>query len=168
MKVIFLDNDGVMCLVDNWGSRFFKREKYAKETNPPPHASLDIIFDDFDQKCVKVLNSILEETGAKIVISSDWKLHAPLETLQKYYFLQGVSSYPIDITPDKKVYHMSMLESTREDEIMEWLENHPEVTHWVAVDDMLLKGLTNFVHTPQSFEGIKQTGIKEKILKYLE
>ena len=28
-------------------------------------------------------------------------------------------------------------------------------------------GLTNFVHTPMSNEGIKQSGVKEKILKYL-
>ena len=28
-------------------------------------------------------------------------------------------------------------------------------------------GLTNFVHTPRSNEGIKQNGIKEKILKFL-
>jgi len=27
--------------------------------------------------------------------------------------------------------------------------------------------LTNFVHTPISNEGIKQSGVKEKILKYL-
>jgi hypothetical protein len=28
-------------------------------------------------------------------------------------------------------------------------------------------GLTNFVLTPKSNEGIKQSGIKEKIIKYL-
>jgi hypothetical protein len=28
-------------------------------------------------------------------------------------------------------------------------------------------GLTNFVLTPKSIEGIKQTGIKEKILNFL-
>jgi hypothetical protein len=28
-------------------------------------------------------------------------------------------------------------------------------------------GLSNFVHTPKSREGIKQSGIKEKILNFL-
>jgi hypothetical protein len=28
-------------------------------------------------------------------------------------------------------------------------------------------GLTNFVHTPRSYEGIKQSGIKDKVLNYL-
>jgi hypothetical protein len=71
-------------------------------------------------------------------------------------------------------------------EIGHWLENHPEVTHWVAVDDLDMSvdflgdrfaakdgsdvkpGLTNFVHTPRSYEGIKQNGIKQKIIKLLQ
>jgi hypothetical protein len=69
-------------------------------------------------------------------------------------------------------------------EIGHWLENHPEVTHWVAVDDLNMSaeflskyfskdesdenpGLSNFVLTPRSREGIKQSGVKEKILKFL-
>ena len=64
----------------------------------------------------------------------------------------------------------------------EWLKEHPEVTHWVAVDDLNMGkeiyssygdetrewGLTNFVWTPLSTEGIKQAGKKEKILKFLQ
>jgi hypothetical protein len=56
------------------------------------------------------------------------------------------------------------------------------ITHWVAVDDLNMGkeihsrygdetrewGLTNFVWTPLSTEGIKQAGKKEKILKYLQ
>jgi hypothetical protein len=60
-----------------------------------------------------------------------------------------------------------------------WLKEHSEVTQWVAVDDLSLGevygpisgnsngGLANFVLTPKSSEGIKQSGIKEKILKFL-
>jgi hypothetical protein len=29
-------------------------------------------------------------------------------------------------------------------------------------------GLSNFVHTPRSNEGIKQSGIKQKIIKFLK
>jgi len=77
------------------------------------------------------------------------------------------------------------LELERSMEIGHWLENHPEVTHWVAVDDLNMSfeflskyfsddesnknpGLSNFVLTPRLSEGIKQTGIKEKIIKYLK
>jgi hypothetical protein len=70
------------------------------------------------------------------------------------------------------------LEHSRTVEIKEWLHDHPEVTHWVAVDDLnmgkdgsswKLWGLDNFVHCKRPHnEGIKQSGIKEKILKFLE
>ena len=82
MKVIFLDNDGVICLASNWGSRYKKRKQTYTEDNPmsmdvePP---VEYRFDDFDTKAIKVLNDILTETRAEIVVSSDWKLHATVE-----------------------------------------------------------------------------------------
>ena len=41
--------------------------------------------------------------------------------------------------------------------------------HFAAKDpeDDEKPGLTNFVHTPRSNEGIKQSSVKEKILKFL-
>jgi hypothetical protein len=65
---------------------------------------------------------------------------------------------------------------TRVIEITQYLHDHPEVTHWVAVDDLNMGkngedwknwGIDNFVLTPKSSEGIKQLSIKEKILKFL-
>ena len=85
MKVLFLDNDGVICLSNNWGGRAKKWAKYRSEnpnsSNDKKDAPVDVRFDDFDEKAIKVLNSILEETGAEIVVSSDWRFHANLEEL---------------------------------------------------------------------------------------
>ena len=36
-------------------------------------------MDDFDSKAVKLLNRILDETGAEIVVSSDWRNWSTLE-----------------------------------------------------------------------------------------
>jgi hypothetical protein len=70
-------------------------------------------------------------------------------------------------------------------EIQHWVDNHSEITNWVAIDDLDMSvqflgggfsardgsdsqpGLANFVHTPRSSEGIKQCSIKEKVLKFL-
>ena len=78
------------------------------------------------------------------------------------------------------------LELERYMEIEHWVENNPQITHWVAIDDLDMSidflgprfsasdgsdntaGLTNFVHTPRSNEGIKQCDVKEKIIKFLE
>jgi hypothetical protein len=59
------------------------------------------------------------------------------------------------------------LERARCIEIRQYLEKHPEITKWVAVDDMDLSSLGNFVMTPSSGLGIHQEGIKEKIIAYL-
>jgi hypothetical protein len=65
-------------------STVVKTLKVVKKKKTPLYS---IRFDDFDTKSVKILNEILEETGAEIVVSSDWKLHATLEELGEYYEL---------------------------------------------------------------------------------
>lgn len=194
MKILFLDNDGVLCLSNNWGGRLKKFAKY-RSSNPNSSkfindAPVEYRFDDFDKKAIKILNEVLEETGAEIIVSSDWRYHATLEELGEYYLSQGIIKTPIGITPftkdiDPKWWvtfkNQALLEHERVIEIKHWLSLHPEVINWVAVDDLNLgiyepvsgdifneDGLTNFVHTRRNNEGIKQTGIKDKTLHYLK
>ena len=191
MKAIFLDHDGVIALSNNWGGRKKKWAKY-RSANPDSSPNLkdapvEYRFDDFDKKAIKVLNEILEETGAEIVVSSDWKLHATLEELGDYYESQGIIKKPIALTPNIqncKDYDSNFiwsprweLEQIRTIEIKQYLHEHPEVTHWVSVDDLNMGkigepwkdmwAIDNFVLTPKSNEGIKQSGVKEKIINYL-
>jgi len=176
MKVIFLDHDGVICISTEWAKRFKHYEGLAQ------------VFDPFNKKAVNVLNQIIEETDAEIVISSDWKYHATLEQLGEWYEKNGIIKKPIDTTPIRRTkapegfpWRRSVdLEQTRYLEIIDWLSEHPEVTHWVAIDDMDLGerfgeingnfqwGLKNFVRTPKSNEGLKQSGIKEKVVKFFK
>ena len=200
MKVIFLDNDGVICLSNNWGSRFKKQEKWGgmKLSMRGSEIPLEYRFDDFDQKAVKVLNEILEKTGAEIVVSSDWRLYATVEELGDYYESQGIIKRPYATTEIMNYMEWSeegfiaedfpwsrtdSSEQERHFEIMRWLGHNPSVTDWVVVDDLHMGihvdassygpyerswGLSNFVWTPQNNEGIKQSGVKEKMLKFLK
>jgi len=180
MKVLFLDNDGVICLSNNWGGRTKKWAKYRSE-NPDSSrekkdAPVSVRFDDFDKKAIKILNEIIEQTGCEIVVSSDWKLHANLEELGDYYESQGIIKRPIATTPNIQNCRWD-LEQTRTIEIRQYLHDNPEVTHWVSVDDLNMGkigepwkdewAINNFVLTPRSSEGIKQSGVKEKILNFL-
>jgi hypothetical protein len=105
--------------------------------------------------------------------------------------LQGIIKRPIGITnkklidcdvPNNFIWSRSWdLEQTRSLEIHQYLKDNPQITHWVAVDDLNMGkngldssiefdhdwGLENFVYTPLSNKGIKQSGVKEKIIKYL-
>ena len=195
MKVIFLDHDGVICLSTEWGGRFKKQREAGRKLSQSV-ASLPVKsrFDNFNKKAIKVLNQIIEQTDAEIVVSSDWKNHATIEELGEYYEQQGIIKKPIAFTPWLKECDWYLkeysefpwirqwdLEQVRSIEIRQHLINHPEITHWVAVDDLDMGktglyygmefehdwGLDNFVKTPLSTQGIKQTGIKEKILNFL-
>jgi len=173
MKAIFLDNDGVMCLSTEWGGRDKKIKKWKLQNPECPGYVNDksipawVRMDSFNAKAVKVLNEILEKTGAEIIVSSDWKLHCTLEQLQEMFLKYGVIKAPIATTPNHILKSMDELESTRVAEIEDWLSQNPQVDKWVAIDDLDLSALGNFVHTKRMKEGLKQCGIKEQVLKLL-
>lgn len=160
--ILFLDHDGVICLSTEWGSRFKNKE------------GLDGLFDRFNQKALNVLNEIIDETDCEIVISSDWRFHATLSQMQQLYKERGIAKSPIAYTRsdlDWKLFINSdgcmELEETRIAEINSYV-NEYKIEKWVAIDDMDLSKLKNFVQTPRSKEGIKQVGVKEKIIKFLK
>ncbi len=110
MKVIFLDVDGVLNYADCW----FRPENKNKGK---------FIWDD---DCIKRVNRIVKETGAKIVLSSDWRLY------DEYYDAvlnkMNIEGEIIDVTP-------SLMNLARGIEIQAWLDEHPEVTNFVILDD---------------------------------
>lgn len=192
MKVLFLDHDGVICLSPDWGGRFKKRKKYFTKHPVCSDSELpvNIRFDNFDRKSVEYLNDILEQTDADIVVSSDWRHFATLEELGNLYEQRGIIKRPIGVTKlvndceDYETFEFSRQwysEQCRCIEIHQWLKDNPLVSKWVAVDDLALEkngmyysveythdwGLENFVRTERTYEGIKQTGIKNKIISYL-
>jgi hypothetical protein len=104
MKVIFLDVDGVL---NDWDTPALSKYLWYKES------------------CMKQLQLLVKNTGAKIVVSSTWKYSEELMTklknvLEKY----GLSVY--DVTPDL---------SDKPPEIRAYLEVHPEVENYVILDD---------------------------------
>jgi hypothetical protein len=154
MKIIFLDNDGVICLGNNWGSRFKKQDRSVAETVADKDLPVEQRFDNFDKKAMGVLNEILEETGAQIIVSSDWRLFATIEELGEYYKSQGILRGPIGGTEifdytkwkDEGLFDEDFpwdryysREQERHFEILRWLRDNAQemnVTHWVAIDDL--------------------------------
>lgn len=195
MKIIFLDNDGVICLNNNWGSRFKKQKKWGgrKLSMSSLEIPVEYRFDTFDKVSVNRVNKLITLTDAEIVISSDWRLHGTLEELQHYYLCQRFIKAPIGLTPkfhyrdwindgfiqdpENFPWHRNLaLEQHRCFEIKRWLRDNPKVEKWVAIDDLNLGtldgdqfrdwGLEHFVHTPLK-EGIKQKRKVEETLSHL-
>lgn len=114
LKVIFLDFDGVItCHNSKWSLMPDK---------------------------MNMIRRICETTGAKIVISSSWRMNTLESTLAyitdpKTPYVDGkpysLSDFTIDVTCslwDREKYG-------RGDEIQAWLDFHPDVTNYVILDD---------------------------------
>lgn len=189
MKVIFLDHDGVICLSNNHGSRFKKAKTVFWGETEIMNLPVEQRFDNFDVKALKVLNRIIEKTECEIVVTSDWRNWATVEEMGNYYEQQGVIKKPLDFTPfindvevpeDFKWDKNFDFEQERALEIQSWLKNH-KVEKWVVLDNLHLGktvvnptasseknwGVDNFLWCPASYEGIKQSGIEDKIYKFL-
>lgn len=156
MRILFLDIDGVICTTSCYG--IGKNNKWGTYM--------------FDSKCVALLNFIIQETGAEIILSSDWRNQHTLSEMREIFAHNGVIRGPIGYTPSLKSYNGMNLEGGRADEIQLWVKTHiwKDDVKWVAIDDLNMSErlFPNFVHCPREQEGIKRTGIKEKILEILK
>jgi hypothetical protein len=162
MKVLFLDHYGVLCL----GKPGIVRSETSKPTADEFFDTGITVFSDFDSSAVTILNSILDTTGCEIVVSSDWKRGVTVDYMGEFYQKQGVKKSPIDFTdwlPNYPTYH-----EQRASEINTWLDLHPEITHWVSVDDLYMgTWLDNFAWAKHVDLGLTDPAVEQQILKYL-
>ena len=159
-RIIFLDIDGVISLHSDWGKEKDNRwDSYR-----------------FNKDCVEILNSILDQVDAEIVLSSDWKKHWTLKEMQEIFEHNGVKQGPVDFTPNNDLYKAGFLPGGRGAEIKQWLKenNQDNDITWVAIDDLDIDNggqdeffEDKFVHLPRYKEGIKQTNKKETIIKIM-
>lgn len=132
MKIIFLDFDGVLN-----SYAYFKSRDLEKDVSEDANA--------LDPKAVARLNRLVEATGASVVISSSWRHGRSLDRLAYMLALRGFVGPVIDKTVDWSEPKERVLETgkhqiiyqgqERGDEIRIWLDAHPEVTAFVALDD---------------------------------
>ena len=153
---IFLDIDGVLATSHQYGSK-----KLHPKYNCYP----------FDKKCVIVFNEIIEKIKPEIILSSDWKFHYNIEQMNEIFNWNGIDIKITDTTPNlwgTRFFSLSELENCRASEILLYATDY-ELTNYVAIDDLNLSKWipNNFVHTPRANEGIKQSGVKEKIINKL-
>lgn len=125
MKVIFLDFDGVL----NSSTSFLyesNRRKVHKEQGikGPVNQTLSL-------HCCAALQYVLDKyPEVKIVISSTWRELFDLEWLKA-----KLAEYHIDSSRVIGKTPKDYARGARGDEIQWWLNEHPEVTHYVAIDD---------------------------------
>ncbi len=110
MKVIFLDIDGVL------NSYQYDKGRTQADGN-------------IDRSRVALIKSLVDKTGAKIVLSSTWRELLGTDEARQLTDVFGEFSLTIyDKTP-----HVN---NDRQQEITQWLSEHPETTKFVIFDDI--------------------------------
>jgi hypothetical protein len=131
MRVLFLDIDGVL------NSRLLV-ESVAWEPPLGTERDLDII----DAYAISLLDHVVHETGAQVVVTSSWRATYGLEALRSLLARRGFSGTVLDMTPQ-------LVGRLRSSEIERWLADH-EVESFAIVDDDEEAGSrwrSRFVHT---------------------
>jgi len=154
---IFLDIDGVLAT---------SHQFYTNSKRWPEYGSYR-----FDDKCVKVFNEILNKTNSTIILSSDWKLNYSIKELNNIFKINNVGGVISDITPSLwgvKFTSLRDLEQCRAEEILLYVNEH-NITKYIAIDDLDLTPWIpdNFTQCRRANEGIKQSGLKDKILRVI-
>lgn len=131
MKVLFLDIDGVL------NHRMTKDRVCG--------------FMGLDPDLIAVFNKIVDAMpDLKIVVSSTWRhmfmpgVYSNFEELIQLLNKRGLKGEIIGRTPDS--WH-----DIRGREISEWLADHPEVTHYVILDDSPDAGSGHDAHYVRTF-----------------
>lgn len=112
MKVIFLDFDGVI-------------NDY-------------ISINEINDYNVVALKRIIDETNAKVVVTSShkyiWQKNNNIEGLSNSYYIKGLKEKGINVF-DYTPFIKHSIKDKREQEILEYLKSHPEITQYVILDD---------------------------------
>ena len=110
MKIIFLDIDGVLN-----SDEYFDKIK---------NLNINGIENDIDVNKIVLLKKSLDETGAKVVLTSSWRYTRKAQELKQLLLSYGII---VDCTP--------FIDNERGIEIKKWLQEHNDVQDFVILDD---------------------------------
>lgn len=114
MKILFLDFDGVLN-----HEQFYVKRHEADFKGYGEHP-----IREFDFNSVKVLNYIIEQTNAKVVISSTWRIGKSIEELQEILNSVGFKGEIIGKTPNLRSVGDFVY---RGNEILKWIKDNEEM-----------------------------------------
>ncbi len=151
MKIIFLDIDGVLNHQRFFNERFNARKQDKLDGNLVKKSEIDREAEEIDPESIENLNELIENTGAKVVISSTWRLGTEIETLQAILEKRGFIGEIIGKTP------IGCGCCQRGNEIHKWLGDNSDIigeesNNYIILDDdsdMLYWQRNNFINVDQ-------------------
>ena len=121
MKVIFLDIDGVLN-----SAQFCAKIKDKRLT-------MQKIEREIDKKPLLMLKRIVNETGARIVVTSSMRKEPTFKDFKEYVSHEGIRIHDVTLDFGDSGMH-------RGEEIREWIQKHKEeLEEYVILDDYTFK-----------------------------
>ncbi len=119
MKIIFLDIDGVLN-----SQLLFQRnyDKNKKRKRGNAESKEDYHLEQLDGIAISYLNGLIEKTGAKVVLSSTWRMGNTIEYIRDLLHKKGFKGELIDFTPIHR--HTA---SVRGNEIYQWINDNAQM-----------------------------------------
>jgi hypothetical protein len=117
-RILFLDFDGVLNHTAHFASI------------SPTRSAIQVVSDmeSFDLACIARLNTIVERTGCKVIVSSTWRHEYGRSDLQGHLVRHGYAGKVHGVTP-------ILSGQPRGAEIAAWLAAHPPVDAFAILDD---------------------------------
>ena len=133
MKVIFLDCDGVINCAEFYSQMSPKLKKLKAGSSVEDELKLLV-----NPVMVERVNQITRATGAKIVWSSSWRgawlIENDYASIPQFFKDIGIEGEVVGVTPEDGE-HFSHPHYCRGNQIHNWLDQHPEVTKFIILDD---------------------------------
>jgi hypothetical protein len=122
--ILFLDIDGVLN-----SDAYYRRGAYDRDQRRFPQQFRGPV----DHKAVAIVNKILRQSGAAVVISSAWRCDMPLKKIAEILGSRGFKGRIVGATP--RAARNCNSPDNRGRQIAAWLRLHPQVEHLAIVDD---------------------------------
>ena len=127
MKIIFLDVDGVLYPYhdrklltqkpENIIKKLIRIDRFFNQANA---LELQLVYEGWNKQAVSYVKRLVEETDAKIVISSSWKYLRSLEDMKLLFKIYDLDSYVIGLTKDTADF-------LKETQIEDYIHQHNEI-----------------------------------------
>ena len=133
-KIIFIDVDGPLA----WGS--WNDGKVIINEGTMGEFTIPYAWDKADCEALK---TILDETNAKLVLSSDWRFQFSFRQMKDIFQHYGIHpSHLLDMTCQFSLWNKisrASLEHERALQVVKWAKDN-KITNWIAIDDLNLSG----------------------------
>ncbi len=147
MKIVFLDFDGVLNSMADFA---FKTTSTL-----------------FDAAYIARLNAIVGQSGAKVVISSSWRVRHSVDELRTLLHSAGFKGDVIGSTPIFQydtAQGLCDIGEIRSAEIKAWMDAHPvPIASFVVLDDLELSPLAAHQVLTDMIEGLRDHHIEQAL-----